>query len=298
MTEILLTADLLRRGFSADELDRLRRSGELERVRRGAYLRPSPQHMAEDRHRRLVEAVLSQLKGPAVVSHASAAVLHGLPVRPEALGRVHVTRTRTGGGRLRAGVEVHTSTLTEEDVVMLGPWSATSLARTVVDLGRTLPLEDAVIAGDPALARGLARYELQEVLNRCGGWPGVGRARRAVDVLDGRSESVGESVSRVRILEAGLPSPELQLEVFDEHGRLVGRTDFGWRDRRLLGEFDGRVKYGRLLKPGQGAEEAVYREKLREDAMRDLGWRMVRWTWPDLYPSHALVERLERALGR
>lgn len=298
MSEILLTADLLRRGFSTDELDRLRRSGELERVRRGAYVRSSPQSAAEDRHRRLVEAALAQLRGGGVVSHVSAAVLHGLPVRSEALTRVHVTRTRRGGGRLRAGVEVHTSTLVEDDVVMLGPWPVTSLPRTVVDLGRTLCLADAVVAGDPALGRGLNRVDLLEVLERCRGWPGVGRARRVVDLLDGRSESVGESLSRVRIHEAGLPMPDLQVEVFDDRGRLVGRADFGWRERRLLGEFDGRVKYGRLLKPGQAVEDVVYREKLREDAMRDLGWRMARWTWPDLHPGQVLVERLERALGR
>ncbi len=254
--------------------------------------------MAEDRHRDLVAAALAQLRGSAVVSHVSAAVLHGLPVGPEALARVHVTRTRSGGGRVRAGVEVHTSSLAEEDVVMAGPWPVTSLARTVVDLGRSLCLADAVVAGDPAVGRGLSRAELQEVLDRCRGWPGVGRARRAVALLDGRSESVGESLSRVRIHEAGLPTPDLQVEVFDERGRLVGRSDFGWREQRLLGEFDGRVKYGRLLKPGQAVEDVVYREKLREDAMRDLDWRMVRWTWPDLHPGHVLVDRLERALRR
>jgi hypothetical protein len=64
----------------------------------------------------------------------------------------------------------------------------------------------------------------------------------------------------------------------------------------VLGEFDGRVKYGRLLKPGQSIEEVVYREKLREDALRDLGWRVIRWTWVDLYPGDVLVERLQRAL--
>ena len=121
VTDILLTADLLRRGFSADELDRLRRSGQLQRVRRGAYVRSSPERLAANRHRSLVEAALTQFRTDAVVSHVSAAVLHGLPVRPEALGRVHLTRTRRGGGRVRAGVEVHTSTLAADDIVMLGP---------------------------------------------------------------------------------------------------------------------------------------------------------------------------------
>jgi hypothetical protein len=35
-------------------------------------------------------------------------------------------------------------------------------------------------------------------------------------------------------------------------GNLIGITDFGWPRRGLVGEFDGKVKYGRLphLKPG------------------------------------------------
>jgi hypothetical protein len=181
------------------------------------------------------------------------------------------------------------------DVVELHGCPVTSLARTVVDLARSLPAEQAVAAGDAALRSGLPATAVAEVLGACRGWPGVGPARRVVALLDGRSESAGESASRVRMHEAGLPAPVLQLAVVDERGRFVGRADFGWLEQRVLGEFDGRVKYGRLVPPGQSVEEVVYREKLREDAFRDLGWRVARWTWPDLYPGRVLVQRLRRA---
>ena len=65
-------------------------------------------------------------------------------------------------------------------------------------------------------------------------------------------------------------------------GGSTAYTDFGWSRQRTVGEFDGKVKYGRLLKPGQDAGEVVYAEKLREDAIRDEGWQVVRWTWLDL----------------
>ncbi len=42
-----------------------------------------------------------------------------------------------------------------------------------------------------------------------------------------------------------------------------------------MGEFDGRIKYGRLLRPGQEAGDAVFEEKRREDAIRDEGWKVV-----------------------
>ena len=93
--------------------------------------------------------------------------------------------------------------------------------------------------------------------------------------------------------------PEPQLEVFAESGKFVGRSDFGWREQRTLGEFDGRSKYGRLLlRPGQTPEQALFEEKRREDALRDLGWEMVRWIWADLFAPAQLLDRLARAFAR
>jgi hypothetical protein len=46
-----------------------------------------------------------------------------------------------------------------------------------------------------------------------------------------------------------------------------------------VAEFDGRMKYGRLLRPGQEAGDAVFDEKRREDAIPDESWGVVRWTW-------------------
>ncbi|MGY1639850.1 hypothetical protein ACI782_01795 [Geodermatophilus sp. SYSU D00703] len=66
----------------------------------------------------------------------------------------------------------------------------------------------------------------------------------------------------------------------------------------MLGEFDGRVEYGRALKPGQDPGEAVFEEKRREDALRDEGWGVVRWTWADLTPGGVVAHRVDRALAR
>jgi very-short-patch-repair endonuclease len=78
----------------------------------------------------------------------------------------------------------------------------------------------------------------------------------------------------------------------------VARVDFLWPAHRTIGEFDGRVKYGRLLKPGQSVEQIVYEEKLREDALRDLGWQVVRWVWRDLHRSGILRDRVLRGYAR
>jgi hypothetical protein len=79
---------------------------------------------------------------------------------------------------------------------------------------------------------------------------------------------------------------------------LVARADFGWELERTLGEFDGKVKYGRLRRPGEEPEDAVFREKVREDRIRDLGFEVVRWTWSDLKQPQVLADRLQRAFAR
>ena len=74
--------------------------------------------------------------------------------------------------------------------------------------------------------------------------------------------------------------------------------DFCWKEQRTVGEFDGKIKYGRPIGPGEKPEDAVFREKIREDRIRDLGWEVVRWTWADLEDPRLLVTRLQRAFSR
>ena len=99
--------------------------------------------------------------------------------------------------------------------------------------------------------------------------------------------------------ENGIIPPEPQFRVCDSAGRFVGRCDSGWKDQRVLGEFDGKKKYGELgLQRGQSPEYALFEEKQREDRLRDLGWQVVRWVWADLYTPAQLLDRLNRAFAR
>jgi len=224
--------------------------------------------------------------------------MHRLPTWSDELTRVHLTREQRGGGTVRTYVHLHAGSLRADDVVMIDGFPVTSLARTVADLARTSPMMRALPMADAALALGLERSALSDAIERTAGWPGIGRARRTAAFADGRSESVGESTSRLVFAEAGLPCPVPQYEISDVHGRFVGRADFGWENEGTLGEFDGRVKYGRLLKPGQSVGDVLFEEKRREDALRDLGWQIVRWIWADLLQPEPLLERLRRAFAR
>jgi hypothetical protein len=299
MDDIVLTHVLRAQGLTTEELTRLQRSGDLTRIRRGAYSHDAGEDLGrDDRHRRLVLATAPLLLDGSVVSHGSAAVLHRLPVWGRAIEKVHVTCSRSGQGKRRGLVHVHGAPLSPADVTVVDGVVVTSLARTVLDLGRTRPMEQAVAAGDAALRLGLVPAALTLGLVAMERWPGVRAARRMVQFLDKRSESPGESVSRVRMHLDGLPAPELQQEILGPDGRVIARVDFLWRERRLVGEFDGRVKYGRLLRPGQSAEDVLFEEKLREDRIRDEDHGVVRWTWPDLRERYVLRDRIRRALER
>lgn len=159
---------------------------------------------------------MPQLLDGSVVSHGSAATLHRLPVWATATARVHVTRP--GEGQRRPLLHLHSAQLTEDDITVVDGVAVTSVARTVLDLARTVRMEHSVAAADRALRSGLGPEQLTEGLGRMEAWPGVRAARRVVAFADPRAETVGESVSRVRIHLDGLPAPDLQHEIVGTPG--------------------------------------------------------------------------------
>ncbi|OLT12679.1 hypothetical protein BJF78_23880 [Pseudonocardia sp. CNS-139] len=300
LPDLHLRRDLRAGGFRDDEVRRLVRAGQLTPVRRGSYVHgdaPTDEHA---HHAVRIRAEVAHLAAGAVVSHVSAAVLHGLPTWAIPLDRVHVTRARRTGGRRGGQVHVHTAPLDLHEIQEVDGLLVTSVARTVVDLARTVPFEPAVAVADAALhavrtdpdATLLLHIALAEALARTLRWRGRPNARRVLEFADARSDSVGESRSRVALQRAGLPQPTLQWQVA---GHLV---DFGWPALRTVGEFDGRMKYDKLLRPGQTPADAVYAEKLREDSIRAEGLAVVRWGWRDLADFTPVLHRLRSAFAR
>jgi hypothetical protein len=290
---IYLRRQLLAAGYVDHEVRRLLRDGSLHAIRRGAYVEYAPDDPAAQ-HALLVRAALAELTPDVVVSHVSAAVIHGLRVWGIPLDRVVVTRARRRSGARRGSrVHVHCAPLESDEIVFVEGVPVTSVPRTVVDVARAVGFEQAVVVADAALEAGLVdEAQLAAALARWPRWPGLPAARRAIAFAARGSGSVGESRSRVAMAKAGLPAPILQWEVRRSGGAFVGRVDFGWPRLRTVGEFDGRVKYGKLLRPGQDPTEVVYEEKLREDALRAEDLAVVRWTWSDLTRFAPVAARL------
>ena len=298
---VLTRSGLLAAGWEPSEVRRLRDTARLMPLRRGAYAAPDPQ-LSEPRvlHEARVRAAVQAMSDQAVVSHVSAAVLHGFELWRPHLSHVHLTRDRGRGGRDRRGRPRRPPPRwTPRRSSSSHGVPVTSPARTLVDLVRGIGFEQGVVAADFALRSGIVDVAgLQVALDRARGWPGVPRARRVAAFADARSESVGESRSRVAIARAGLPVPRPQLEVVDHRHVVVGRCDFGWEEERTVGEFDGRIKYGRDLAPDQDPGEAVFAEKVREDELRDCGLEVARWIWAELARFGPVAARIRRAHAR
>jgi hypothetical protein len=122
---------------------------------------------------------------------------------------------------------------------------------------------------------------------------GAQMVRAALKYGDGRSANPGESWGRAQMIAAKLPLPDLQVEFVLEDGS-IAIVDYCWAGR-VVGEFDGLRKYGRDLRPGEHIENAVVREKVREDRLRDLVDDLGRWIWQDL-ERRTMVPRMREKL--
>ncbi|MGT2424656.1 hypothetical protein [Amnibacterium kyonggiense] len=263
-----------------------------ERVRRGVYA-ASMTVDGDERYRRLVRASSLTVTGRAVFSHESAAVILRVPVLGRWPEQVHLLDERRSGGRSQRDVVRHCLGLDEVRVVIVDGLAVTGPARTAFDIALSRPFVDAVVVADAVLRLFPdAGAELAELVAAYGSQRGHRRLRRVLAFADGRSGSVGESVSRCEIDRLGFAAPDLQVEVRTEGRPEYG--DFGWRRERVLGEFDGEIKY-RLdrYRRGGSVEDVVIREKNRENRMRVEYPSIARWDWSDL--QH---DRLERVLLR
>ncbi|MET9380179.1 hypothetical protein ABZY09_03615 [Streptomyces sp. NPDC002928] len=149
-----------------------------------------------------------------------------------------------------AGVRVHRMPLAEADVVQLRGLPVTDVPRTLADLLRAGPRNDALVAVESALnyrtVYGVRRAPLTSMAALSvaleGPLRGGTRARHWLSLADRRSGSPAETVARLHMLDAGL-RPESQVEL-----RLPGGgrryLDFLFREAGLAVEIEGYPYHG------------------------------------------------------
>ncbi|MFC0625191.1 hypothetical protein [Kribbella deserti] len=298
--------DLLRLGLTDGDLKRLVRNRTLQRFWKwyvdGTF----------DPEAARVLCALSSYPG-AVLSHFTAARLAGLRTwtRHDTSEKpVCLTRTRRFGRRSHGpDLALRVARLDlgdlrrfrvagpDDPLACLDGAPMTAPARTVVDLARQLPLAEALVTVDHALALMVGRDELENVLDRQCGWPGVQAARQAIGLGDPQSESVLESIARAVFAEAGLPAPVLQAQFFDGERWTPERTDFWWPQFRTHAEADGLAKF-EAATPAE--RRRLHRAAfVREQRLAAHGAELVRFGWEDAVHEPAdLVRRLRQAFAR
>ena len=198
-----------------------------------------------------------------------------------------------------AGVKGHRTLLRLTAVSELGGLRVSSPAATWASLG-TLPLFDSVALGDffcrqwrsgfgrpDAGAPPLATIDELRQMLAAGRRRGAERLRAAIELIREDSWSPKESQVRCILVTAGLPEPELNIDVFDERERFLGCVDLAYRREKVAIEYLG------MLHGEQWAQDID-----RLAGLRAAGWTVVEVTSPLLRRPEELIARVRSALGR
>ncbi|MDT0464293.1 hypothetical protein [Streptomyces gibsoniae] len=289
---VLLTSRALTAGWPRVALFRRLEAEGWTRVRSGAWAEPGRDVGL------VVRLKAAQLLKPQlVVSHRSAAALwhvetlgadpgHGEP--PELEFTDPGLRVRTGV----AGVRVHRTTLAEADVVQRCGLRVTAVPRTLADLLRTGPRDDALVSVESALGYRKVDRARRAPLTTPAALAvaleapllGATRARNWLKLVDPRSGSPAETVARLRMFDAGL-RPETQVEL-----RLPGGgrrfLDFLFRAEGLAVEIEGYAYHG--TRESHRRDVARFNQILQCPEVRSL----LRFTAEDVFhrPAHVIQE--------
>lgn len=327
MSKVFATADLLRLGYSDREI-RGAAVCCLERIARGRFVvthecanprhskiwgsladGDSDKHVVYGDNRDKVEQVKMLIRARAdlvnrrcsqdsqaareVFSHFSAALLWQFLVAQMPHSRVEVIRPNTSGRFTH--LLVRRRSLCDDQWEHLGDTTVTSKPQTLIDIARDYELEHSVPMLDDALRKQTVAFdELRGVFATCPEQRNLRRVDTALTLADGRRESAGESIVAVRLHEIGLHGFEPQVEIVDERGNFIARTDFLHRQSRTIIEFDGRAKY---TLEGRDHRREFDHERERERRLRALGYHVIRVFWKDLWRGQTFtdIERIVRA---
>lgn len=271
--------------------------GSVISPRRGMYARSDYWDGLDPCSRALHVARTLALNHPTwILSHASAALAHGLEVPYRVATPIHYVTHHGGGGRAGDGLVHHRRKSLEWGT--LDGILVSSPAQTVCDCAAEYSLPDALAIVDSALRRGAVTPEqLAALLSIMEGTRGIARARRTIAHADPRAENGGESVVRGTLIEAGFEIHDVQLVVANlaSSGR-THRIDIVLKreDGLLIAvEVDGRIKYEELAeKAGVNAVEVMMRERQREALVTAHGMPVVRIGGRQIYDQDLMTRRL------
>lgn len=203
-----------------------------------------------------------------VVSDRTAAWLHGIdcfdPTALDLPPDLEVVSTRASRTR-RSGVLGGKRQLAPEDICVVDGIRVTTPVRTACDLACQRGRSTGLAVLDAFRRKfGLTSDDFDPLVRRFVGRRGVVQLRELLHYADPRSESAGESWTRMAIIDAGLPTPTLQYEVVaGERYRL----DLAYPRLKIAVEYDGEEFHS-----SDSQRDADLR---RRQVLRDAGWIVI-----------------------
>lgn len=234
------------------------------------------------------------------VCGASAAMLRGYPVATSSELDVAVVAPRRapkGRGVKGRRLEPHLV-----DIEVVDGIPASTPASTWAMLGRDLSLRKLIILGDaivriPRDERGIPHPEragatidqLQASID-AGSRAGVKKLRAALDRIRVGCSSPLETEYRLDSEDAGLPEPELDVDIRDARGRRLGISEFAYPRYGVVVEIEG--DHHRSSKQQWNRDLQKYRD------YANAGWEVVRLAAHDIRTRRTAVHIVRDALIR
>jgi hypothetical protein len=262
------TAEAAAAGISSKRLRAAVGAGAVRRVLRGVYVRADLEDTVD-----LRAAASARVIAPgSVVVDRTAAWIHGVDVfvhsEHEVLPPVETCALRWRTRSRREGVDGRTRDLIPDDVMSIGGLRVTTPLRTALDLGCNLRRREALAALDQFmhdhdlehedLGRGALRYFRRR---------GVVQLRQLIPLAHPRAESPRESWTRLEMIDAGLPVPEVQVWV-EVDGVPTYRLDLAYPKHRIAIEYDGDEFHMRT-------DEQKRRDAARRTWLSEHGWTVI-----------------------
>ena len=234
------------------------------------------------------EAALHVHPAGAVATHFSSARILGAPVPADPLE--HVTVSRAQDRRKRQGIRCHLASIAAAEIRVMRGVRVSCPERMFVELASLLGLVDLVAVGDWLVRN--KHTTCRALADFCAGSQDqhARAAQRAASYVRDRVDSPMETRLRMLLVLAGLPEPEVNLQIRDGNGTILMRVDLSYPGVRLAIEYDGRHHVE--------LEEQWDRDVERRDDLDD-SWRMLTVTSKGIYKHpERTVDRVWRALQR
>ncbi|SDH76943.1 PDDEXK family nuclease [Agrococcus jejuensis] len=248
----------------------------------------------------LVRQYAPRLRSGQVIAEAAAARLHGLPIPPGTPRGVQLLVPKGAYRPAARGVSARSIAAARLQPVRVDGLPVADPLLTWLTLARVYDVPWLVAVGDalvtsadnyPGLRGSRPACTIEDLARGVAGWgtmAGIGRLRLALPLVRLGVESPWESITRVLLVDGGLPEPEVNEQILHD-GAFVARPDLLYRDARVAIQYDG---------DGHRSDRTQWQADIARDVrLRSIGWEVIHVTQDTLTEPWRLVALVRATLA-